>query len=215
MPHSFVVAKFLPQRSANWTSYYGLERAASLKPLPFLALRVSRTDVGMQDLGRQGQFLFAISSEKPTGVNDGCYFTLGSSLSIERKMLRVEPSLCPSGHTLYVHTFPRLLEDAQFQISPVTVPHLPHRLDEPSFLAFCNSVLEIYTKFLKCANDARSSGGSELVEDGWDSWSGKSPYEYEHDRGGYVFEHLEPENFDMSTVVEATSIYQDLLLYNQ
>ncbi|KAG1841823.1 hypothetical protein DFJ58DRAFT_807718 [Suillus subalutaceus] len=187
MPHSFVIAKFLPQRSANWTSYYGLEKAASLKTLPFLALRVSRTDVGMQDLGRQGQFLFAISSGKPTGVNDGV---------IERKTLHVEPSLRPSGRTLYVHTFPRLLEDAQFQISPVTVPHLPHRLDEASFLlAFCGSVLEIY-EFLKCANDAHSSGGSEPVEDGWDSWSGKSPYEYEHDRG-------------------ATFIYQDLLLYNQ
>ncbi|KAG1887625.1 hypothetical protein F4604DRAFT_1717852 [Suillus subluteus] len=215
MPHCFVIAKFLPQRSANWTSYYGLEKAASLKTLPFLALRVSRTDVGMQDLGRQGQFLFAISSEKPTGVNDGCYFALGSSLSIERKMLHIEPSLRPSGRTLYIHTFPRLLEDAQFQISPVTVPHLPHRLDEASFLAFCGSVLKVYAKFLKCANDAHSSGGSEPVEDGWDSWSGKSPYEYEYDRGGYIFEYLEPQDFNMSTAVEATSIYQDLLLYNQ
>ncbi|KAG2071500.1 kinase-like protein [Suillus decipiens] len=215
MPHSFVIAKFLPQRSADWTSYYGLEKAASLKTLPFLALRVSRTDIGMQDMGRQGQFLFAISSEKPTGVNDGCYFALGSSLNIERKMLCVEPSLYPGGRTLYVHTFPRLLEDAQFQISPVTVPHLPHRLDESSFLAFCGSVLDVYAKFLKCANDAHSSGGSEPVEDGWDSWSGQSPYEYRHDRGGYVFEYLDPQNFDTSTAVEATSIYQDLLLYNQ
>lgn len=202
-------------RSANWTSYYGLEKAACLKPLPFLALRVSRTDVGMQDLGRQGQFLFAISSEKPTGVNDGCYFTLGSSLNIEKKTLRVEPPLSPGGHTLYVHTFPRLLEDAQFQISPAIVPHLPHRLDESSFLAFCGSVLEVYAKFLKRANDARSSGGSEPVEDGWDSWSGESPYEYEHDRGGYVFEYLEPQNFNMSAAVETTSVYHDLLLYNQ
>jgi hypothetical protein len=169
----------------------------------------------MQDLGRQGQFLFAISSEKPTGVNDGCYFTLGSSLNIEKKTLRVEPPLSPGRHTLYVHTFPRLLEDAQFQISPAIVPHLPHRLDESSFLAFCGSVLEVYAKFLKRANDARSSGGSEPVEDGWDSWSGESPYEYEHDRGGYVFEYLEPQNFNMSAAVETTSVYHNLLLYNQ
>ncbi|KAG1849705.1 hypothetical protein DFJ58DRAFT_794829 [Suillus subalutaceus] len=117
--------------SANWTSYYGLEKAASLKTLPFLALRS----------GRQGQFLFAISSGKPTGVNDGCYFALGSSLSIERKTLHVEPSLRPSGRTLYVHTFPRLLEDAQFQISPVTVPHLPHRLDEATTFIYQDLLL--------------------------------------------------------------------------
>ncbi|KAG2041060.1 hypothetical protein BDR03DRAFT_35203 [Suillus americanus] len=118
IPHSFVVAKFLPQRSATWTSYYGLEKAASLKSLPFLALRVSRTDVGMQDFDRQGQFLFAISSKKPTGVNDGCYFTLGSSLDKDKKMLRFEPPLRPGDRTLYVHTFPRLLEDTEFKLSP-------------------------------------------------------------------------------------------------
>ncbi|KAG2741337.1 hypothetical protein P692DRAFT_20256953 [Suillus brevipes Sb2] len=53
--HSFVVAKFLPQRSATWTSHYGLEKAASLKSHPFLALRVSRADImiGMQNCGFQ------------------------------------------------------------------------------------------------------------------------------------------------------------------
>lgn len=105
MPHSFVVAKFLPQRSATWTSHYGLEKAASFKSHPFLALRVSRTDIGMQNLDLQEQFLFAISPKKPTGVNDGCYFALGSSLDKEKKMLRVEPPLRPGGRTLYVHTF--------------------------------------------------------------------------------------------------------------
>ncbi|KAG2145178.1 hypothetical protein DEU56DRAFT_754054 [Suillus clintonianus] len=215
MPHSFVIAKFLPHRSATWTSHYGLEKAASLNSLPFLALRVSRTDVGVQDLGRQGHFLFVISPEKPTGVNDGCYFTLGSSLIVERKMLHVEPPLRPGGRTFYIHTFPRLLEDAQFEFSPATVPHLPHRLEEFSFLAFCGSVMAVFEKFVKRANDARSSGGSELVEDGWDSWSGESPYEYRRDPGGYVFEYLEPQSFQMSAAaVGATSIYQDLLLSN-
>ncbi|KAG2145176.1 kinase-like domain-containing protein [Suillus clintonianus] len=226
MPHCFVIAKFLPQRSANWTSHYGLEKAASLKALPFLALRVSRSDDGVQDLCRQGQFLFVISPEKPTGVNDGCYFTLGSSLNIERKMLHVEPPLRPGGRTLYIHTFPRLQadaipilrlqEDGLFEFSLAAVPHLPHRLDESSFLAFCGSVMDVFEKFVKRANDARSSGGSELVEDGWDSWSGESPYEYVRDPGGYVFEYLEPQSFRMSAAaVGATSIYQDLLLYKQ
>ncbi|KAG1717675.1 hypothetical protein EDB19DRAFT_1183752 [Suillus lakei] len=218
IPHSFVVAKFLPQRSATWTSYYGLEKAASLKSLPFLALRVSRTDIGMQDFGRQGQFLFAISPQKPTGVNDGCYFTLGSSLDRERRMLHVEPPLRPGGRTLYVHTFPRLLEDTEFKLSPETVPHIPHRLDESSYLTFCGSVMEVYEKFVqqKCAKDAQSSGGSDPVEDGWDSWSGEAEGEYLNRRPGYVFEYLEPQSFNLSAVtIEPTSIYQDLLLYNQ
>ncbi|KAG0707894.1 kinase-like domain-containing protein [Suillus ampliporus] len=216
MPHSFVVAKFIPQRSASWTSHYGLEKAASMKTLPFLALRVSRPDIGMQDLGLQGKYLFVISPHTPTGVNDGCCFALGSSLNKERKMLHLEPPLHPGGRTLYVHTFPRLLEDTIYDPSPVTVPHLPHQLDESSFLTFCRSVMEVNEKFVqeKCAKDAHSSGGNDPVEDGWDSWSGESHREYLNRRGGYVFEYLEPETFNLSAV-EPTSIYQDLLLYNQ
>ncbi|KAG0699226.1 kinase-like domain-containing protein [Suillus ampliporus] len=207
MPHSFVVAKFIPQRSATWISNYGYEKR----------LRVSRPDIGLPNIDpRHGRFLFVISSQKPTGVNDGCYFALGSSLDIEMKMLRVEPPLQTGGPTLYVHTFPRLLEDTLFEISPVTVPHLPHQLDESSYLAFCRSVMEVYEKFVqqKCANDAHWSGGSDPVEDGWDSWSGESPREYLNKRAGYVFEHLDPDSFNLSAV-EPTSIYQDLLLYNQ
>ncbi|KAG2034635.1 kinase-like domain-containing protein [Suillus americanus] len=219
MPHSFVVAKFLPQRSATWTSYYGLEQAASLKSLPFLALRVSETDIGMRNFGRQEHALFAVSSEKPTGVNDGCYFALGSSLDKDEKMLRVEPPLRP-GHdlTLYVHTFPRLLEDTLFKLSPETVPHISHRLDESSYLTFCRSVMEVHETFVhkKSAKDPQSSGGSDPLEDGWDSWSGESQREYLHRRTGYVFEYLEPQSFNPSAAtVEATYIYQDLLLYNQ
>jgi hypothetical protein len=147
--HSFVVAKFIPQRSATWTSYYGLEKAASLKSHPFLALRVSQTDIGMPNFDlHDGQFLFAISPKKPTGVNDGCYFALGSSLDGEKKMLRVEP-LCPGGHTLYVHTFPRLLEDTEFKPSKEPVHHISHRLDESSYLTFCRSVMEVYETFIQ------------------------------------------------------------------
>ncbi|KAG1887633.1 kinase-like domain-containing protein [Suillus subluteus] len=202
IPHSFVVAKFLPQRSATWTSYYGLKKAASLKSLPFLALRVSRTDIGMQKFDRQGQFLFAISSKKPTGVNDGYYFALRSSLDKDS----VEPPLRPGDRTLYVHTFLKLLEDTEFKLSPETVPHISNRLDESSYLTFCRSVME----------DAQSSGGSDPVEDGWDSWSGESQGEYLNRRSGYVFEYLEPQSFNLSAAtVEPTSIHQDLLLYNQ
>ncbi|KAG1779413.1 hypothetical protein EV702DRAFT_99782 [Suillus placidus] len=85
MPHSLVVAKFMPQRSAYWTSHYGREKAISLPTRPFLALRISQNDIGLDNQLREGDFLFAVSPQKPSGVNKGCYFALGSSLDGGRK----------------------------------------------------------------------------------------------------------------------------------
>ncbi|KAG1741516.1 uncharacterized protein EDB91DRAFT_1222426 [Suillus paluster] len=115
MLHSFVIAKFIPQgRSTSWTSYYWVEKATSLTTRSFLVLRISRSDIGSDD---KSQLLFVISPQKPGGVNDGCYITLGSSLDEGKKILHVEPFLCPEGGTLYVHTFPSLLEDREFKFS--------------------------------------------------------------------------------------------------
>jgi hypothetical protein len=174
--------------------------------------------IGVQHCDFEAKFLFAISSKKPTGVNDGCYFALGSSLDKEKKMLRVEPPLRPGGRTLYVHTFPKLFEDTIFKHSPETVPHISHWLDEASYLTFCRSVMEVHETFVqkKRAKIAQSSGGSDPVEDRWDSWSGGSQREYLNRRAGYVFEYLEPQSLDLSVAtVEPTSIHEDLLLYNQ
>ncbi|KAG1868453.1 hypothetical protein F4604DRAFT_910890 [Suillus subluteus] len=147
MPHSLVVAKLMPQPSAYWTSYYGREKVISLATRPFLALRISQTDVGLHDNSQEGDFLFAISPQKPSGVNKGCYFALGSSLDAGRKMLHVEPPLHPEGGTLYVHTFPRLLEYVESARSRArTVPRLPHQLEKSSYLTFCHSVLHDYDR---------------------------------------------------------------------
>jgi len=148
MPHTFVVAKLIPQRSAYWTSGYGILKATSLATRPFLALRISRTDIGYDDHWREGDFLFAISPQKPSGVNEGCYFALRSSLDEGSKMLHVQPPLHPKGGTLYVHTFPKLLEHLELD-PPVSVAHLPHQLEESSYLAFCRSVLDDYDKILQ------------------------------------------------------------------
>jgi hypothetical protein len=217
MPHTFVVAKLIPQRSAYWTSGYGILKATSLATRPFLALRISRTDIGYDGHWREGDFLFAISPQKPSGVNEGCYFALGSSLDEGSKMLHVQPPLHPKGGTLYVHTFPKLLEHLELD-PPVSVAHLPHQLEESSYLAFCRSVLDDYDKILqeKYTNgpDERSSGGSEPVGDEWHTWKTYEHTERALKQNGYVFEYLEPWSFDLS-VVEPPSIYQDLLLYNQ
>ncbi|KAG1839141.1 hypothetical protein DFJ58DRAFT_859919 [Suillus subalutaceus] len=205
MPHSLVVAKLMPQRSANWTSYYGRQQAISLATRPFLALRISQTDIGLHGHSQEGDFLLAISPQKPSGVNEGCYFALGSSLDEGRKMLHVEPPLHPEGGTLYVHTFPRFLEYVESARSRArTVPRLPHQLGKFSYLTFCHSVLHDYDRILqeKYTNDERSSGGSGPETEGM-----LKTY-------GYVFEYLEPQSFDLSSV-QPPSIYQDLLLYNQ
>ncbi|KAG1779415.1 kinase-like domain-containing protein [Suillus placidus] len=88
-------------------------------------------------------------------------------------MLHVEPPLHPEGGTtLYVHTFPRLLEHVEPRAARSQV-RLLHQLDESSYLAFCRSVLDDYDRILqeKYANDERSSGGSDPVEDEWATWS--------------------------------------------
>ncbi|KAG1815140.1 uncharacterized protein BJ212DRAFT_258508 [Suillus subaureus] len=181
----------MPQRSAYRTSHHGREKAISLATRPFLALRISQTDVGLHDYLQEGDFLFAISPQKPNGVNEGCYFALGSSLDGNRKMLHIEPPLHPEGGTLYVHTFPRLLEYVEPVRSQVrTVPRLPYQLEKSSYLTFCHSVLDDHDRILqdKYTNNERSSGGSGPVGDDW--------------------------NFDLPSV-RPPSIYQELLLYNQ
>ncbi|KAG0707543.1 hypothetical protein DFH29DRAFT_871545 [Suillus ampliporus] len=117
-------------------------------------------------------------------------------------MLHVEPPLRPEGGALYVHTFPRLLEDMTFDVLPL--------------LAFCRSVSDDYEAIVqaKYAKDDRSPGGSEPVKDKWDSWSGRSQREHRNKPRGYVLEYLESQSFDPSAV-EPPSIDQDLLLYNQ
>lgn len=216
MPHNFVVAEFMPRRSARWTSGYGILKATSLATRPFLALRISRTDIGFHNNSwNDGDFLFVISPQKPSGVNEECYFTLGSSLDEGSKMLHVEPPLHPEGGTLYVHTFPKLLEDIEYE-RPASVAHLPHQLEESSYLTFCRAVLDDYDRMLqeKYTNEERSSGGSEPVGDEWDMWNTQQQTEGAPQKNGYVFEYLEPQSFDLSAV-EPPSIYQDLLLYNQ
>lgn len=94
--------------------------------------------------------------------------------------------------------------------------HLPHQLEESSYLTFCRAVLDDYDRMLqeKYTNEERSSGGSEPVGDEWDMWNTQQQTEGAPQKNGYVFEYLEPQSFDLSAV-EPPSIYQDLLLYNQ
>ncbi|KAG2351178.1 hypothetical protein BDR07DRAFT_1502341 [Suillus spraguei] len=216
MPHNFVVGRTIyPSVRLLGPLVYGILQATSLTSRPFLALRISRRDIGCGDQWREGDFLFAISPHKPSGVNEGCHLALGSSLDERSKMLHVEPPLHPEGGTLYVHTFPRLLEHLGPK-PPISVAHLPHQLEQSSYLTFCRSVLDDYDRILqdRYSNDERSSGGSEPVEDEWHVWDNPQQTERALKREGYVFNYLEPQNFDLSAV-EPPSIYQELLLYNQ
>ena len=218
MPHSFVIAKLVPKRSAMWTSYYGIQKAADLATRPFLALHVSATDLGLGDPEEPERYstLFLVSPEKPTGLK---YFTLTPRASGEKRALVVNPSLHPEGRSLYVHTFPELHEDEVIFGAGVANDATigPHYLDKPSFRTFCRSVMKdrhnrMQLKQSEILRGQSLSGGDDAIEDGWDTWSGKSSKERFRDPMGCVYEHLHFKNLPLW---EPPSIYRELLLYKQ
>ncbi|KAH7907916.1 kinase-like domain-containing protein [Hygrophoropsis aurantiaca] len=206
MSHSFVVAKFAPKKSATWTSYYGVRAAALLSTRPFLALRMPLVHIGLQKPSDPPCYvLFLVSARKPEGWNG--------------KQNPARPSRALAATSDWPHT---LFEDS---LDPdpgesVLVPaEFPHHLDDSDFLTFCRSVLEQHNTLLQehiqpNISNARFSGGDDPVQADWDSWSGQSPKEFMHKAFGYMFEFLEPEIFDFSTL-ESPSIYEELFLYKQ
>ncbi|KIJ64947.1 hypothetical protein HYDPIDRAFT_28291 [Hydnomerulius pinastri MD-312] len=110
MSHSFVLAKFSPERSATWTSFYGSQRAAYLTTRPFAALRIPPVDIG-SNIQCRG-VLFAVSTAKPSGTY---YVTLepasGDSEGIKSPHLVSDPHSAQNiPGTLYIQTIPPLYE---------------------------------------------------------------------------------------------------------
>ncbi|KAF8515061.1 hypothetical protein JB92DRAFT_2916075 [Gautieria morchelliformis] len=200
MAHSFVVTRFIPQRSAWWTSYYGVQKASALVTHPFLALRVFATDLGWGDPSNPTRhiYLFIVSPQKPTGLNSDCYFTVASTVSEETRHLRVHPPLTRDGPTLYIHTFPKLYEE------------------ESSFRIFCRSVMKDHSRRMRLQRletiRTSSPHDADKVQSDWDTWSGQLDEEYLHEPGGLVYEHLPFNNLPLQ---EPCSIHQELLLYKQ
>ena len=215
MAHSFVVARFLPQPSSEWTSPYGAKKSASIDTHPFLALRMYANDTGLSN--RPGDahlsMLFIVSSERPAGASKNCFFTLGPVAKKMDRVLTVTPPLSSSESPLYLYTFPKLLADYTVSDLDVSGDRFsgPHVLDAEDFRIFCNSILG---DGRRRTMELRSSGGDDPVEDGWETWSGKSAAgtEYRQKPRSCVFELLDWR--DPSSLAWP-SIYNELLLYKQ
>ncbi|THH19818.1 hypothetical protein EW146_g1422 [Bondarzewia mesenterica] len=215
MAHSFVVARFLPQLSAQWTSHYGFKKAADLVTRPFLALRVYATDIGLGDPSQPTRYavLFVVSSQKPIGVNKDCFFALGSAVDQKYRALTVNPPISLGGRALYVHTFPKLHACFQGDVDITSSSYSPYRLDESNFHTFCHSVMEDHHNRKKLTH-CPSSGGDEPVENGWDTWSGSTTtgMEYLRKPVSCVYELLEYED---PSLLDPPAIYEELLMYKQ
>ena len=215
MAHSFVVARFLPQRSAHWTSLYGAKKAADIDTHPFLALRIYANDMGYSNRPENAHLsmLFIVSSEKPVGASKNCFFTLAPAAENSERVLTVTPPLSSSERPFYLYTFPKLL--ANYTVSDLDVSgdrfSGPHQLDEADFKIFCKSILE---DDHRREVEPRSSGGDDPVEDGWQTWSGRSATgtEYLRKPRSRFYELLDWR--DPSTLARP-SIYNELLLYKQ
>ena len=215
MAHSFVVARFLPQRSAHWISHYGTKKSADLHTHPFLALRIYAKDMGYSDRPEHAHLsmLFIVSSEKPVGASKNCFFTLAPAAENSERVLTVTPPLSSSERPFYLYTFPKLL--ANYTVSDLDVSgdrfSGPHQLDEADFKIFCKSILE---DDHRREVEPRSSGGDDPVEDGWQTWSGRSATgtEYLRKPRSRFYELLDWR--DPSTLARPT-IYNELLLYKQ
>lgn len=221
MTHSFIAAKLWAQRSAYWTSYFGVQAAARLVTHPFIALRVRESDLREDHFSATSKnFLFIVSPHKPTGNHSTNYVVVLPTTQKEGRSVSVHPPLHVQGQTLYIHTIPRLLElpweaEENTNIATARVAG-PHQLDDESFRNFRRWYQEDQDKrrerVRRGLGSKRSSGGQEVVEDDWDTWSGEPGTEGLNDPRAYVFDYLPLKDI---AVLCCPAVYQDLTVYKQ
>lgn len=220
MSRYFVVVTLDAVQSASWTSYYGVDRAASLNTSPFLALRVPATDLehGYASDPDRISCLFPISTQKPLAPNEGYYFSLSEQTSVpadDQRILVVTPSLSQNDLPLYIHTYAMLEERP---MSPVTVrlhtdAGKEYEIGEASYKAFCRAALDDCKKQIYFErNTNKRTGGDDVAGDDWKTWSRRPGLEYSNRPSWLVFDHLQFEVFSCS---EPLNLYKELLLYEQ
>ncbi|OBZ65314.1 hypothetical protein A0H81_14784 [Grifola frondosa] len=200
MSRPFVVARFLANQSARWTSWYGVQASEHFLPTrPFLALPVVLKDFALfhNPSSEDRPFLFVVSPCKPTGVFRGTCLPLALPSEVEGIDLVVEPPLPLSfGRPLYLHTAP-FLQDNKFDLRAAVI-----------LLMFSTGLMKIVF-----ANSPGVSSGEEPVEAGWDSWSGYSDRENLHDPTTFAFQRV--PFAELTLPLEHPTIYTELRLYRQ
>ncbi|KAI0056096.1 kinase-like protein [Artomyces pyxidatus] len=147
MAPAIVLARLSPDIAPS--HYYSLENPPPFPPTqPCLALRLERTDLLSRDCGpleSAKRCLFVISTEKPSGDYEGCYFPLVPTEHKEKMILTVEPPFPRCSGPLYVHTSPILEEFSHLNHirRRETTDHVsPYKLDDASFGNFRKAASE-------------------------------------------------------------------------
>lgn len=208
-PHAFVQARLLPHLSMAGTSYYGSNVVADLfHTRPFAALRVHwLPDMGFYEASPPygGKGLFMISQEKPRPPFRDFYIPL--TAGDERPPLQLNVPL-PIQGPLYLHMFPAIPERFEMRASG-PMDQSFHQLDFAS--------IERFISFFRHARPPRvmsppRSGGSEVVQSGWSSFSGPPQAEVSRPPRGYIFE-ITPISTD--TFTQTDTVWNELLLCDQ
>ncbi|KAI0367352.1 hypothetical protein BV20DRAFT_559315 [Pilatotrama ljubarskyi] len=186
MPHSLVVARLDPARSAFWIPRFGRLAASKIVTIPFWALRVSLVNEDeVQPIVAPGT-LFVISTQPSPIHIPNASLTLGPRLALDSKRigaLDAQLTTTRSLHSseaclewpLYVHTIPRLRIHYSSQ-KPLTTMH--YELDRPSLLKFKDVALDNQLPALDYYyREVRPRQAwipaTESIPDKWTSFSGR------------------------------------------
>ncbi|OBZ79477.1 hypothetical protein A0H81_00671 [Grifola frondosa] len=221
MSRSFILVRLIPEKSALWTSYFGVQVASTLVTTPFVALRILPADLGLYSFEPPTNMLFLISPEKPVGFDREYYFALTPASDDEKRTLTIDPPLQSlDGRPLYLHTCPCFRANAFLpaDAEAAGTGRLSRLLDEANFCFFRDEVLhdrEERRQRLQSYQKGRRVSGldREIIGDSWQSFSDSPPAEYFQDPNfAGIYELIECANF---FGVESPSLHRELLLYRQ
>lgn len=216
--HAFVSASLNPQKSASWTSYFGIQTASYLETTSFIALRIEKVSEKLI-IGVPRTMLLIISPKKPTGIFEDFFCSVShdsTAPSTRDRQVEVAPPLRDDGKPLYLHTIPRL-KGPFFEKDDNKWPSA-HQLSEDDLLKVISASLEDYKHFserMETLKRSRAgSGGEERPSMEWETWSGRSQIEYLNRTSALDFD-VDDGAIPLHAFDSVPRIHHDLLLYFQ
>ncbi|KAI0367368.1 hypothetical protein BV20DRAFT_560154 [Pilatotrama ljubarskyi] len=187
MPHSLVVARLDPARTAYWIPRFGRLAASKIVTTPFWALRISLANEDEEEEPIMDPELLYVVSTQPSPIHiSNASLTLGPRLALDSKRVRAEDAQLTTTRPLhssearlesplYVHTIPRLRIHYSSQ-KPLTTMY--YELDRPSLLKFKEIALNNRLPALDYYyHEVRPRHAwipaTESIPDKWTSFSGR------------------------------------------
>jgi hypothetical protein len=233
---SFVIAELCVSRSLPAHSTPALQQTgAKLPTYPFLALQVlgcnlrfadrngeERVDEWFKETIADYPFMFPVLPYKPGPGFEDCYLHINPTTSGEipsERILTVHPPLLhPDGCKLYVHTYLGLLARPPSRHGnpfppPEALSH--HYLSEASLENLAAAVfVDDYRWSTVTHTYLRWSGGSELVEPTWSTFSITVPERKGGERWGCVYKYMPFNELDWAQLdTVPLNIYRQLALF--